>query len=90
MLKKICERRDIATRKYGAETAKKIHACIDSIEAASEISILVKYRIHRCHALKGNRLGQYAMDLEHPYRLIFIPKDDKTVSVRIEEIIDYH
>ena len=30
------------------------------------------------------------MDLEHPYRLIFIPENDITVSVIIEEIVDYH
>ena len=30
------------------------------------------------------------MDLTHPYRLVFIKEDDFTVSVRIEEIVDYH
>jgi len=27
----------------------------------------------RCHELKGNRAGQLSVDLDHPYRLIFIP-----------------
>ena len=48
------------------------------------------YGIGRCHALEGNRRGQYAMDLAHPYRLIFVEEDEMTVSVRIEQIEDYH
>ena len=32
---------------------------------------MIQFRIGRCHALKGNRKGQYAVDLEHPYRLVF-------------------
>jgi len=27
----------------------------------------------RCHELTGNRKGQLSVDLDHPYRLIFIP-----------------
>lgn len=26
----------------------------------------------RCHELTGNRAGQLSVDLEHPYRLLFI------------------
>ncbi len=28
----------------------------------------------RCHELKMDRAGQFSMDLDHPYRLIFVPK----------------
>ena len=89
-LKKICERYDEAVKKYGEEMAEKIHLCIDSILAAPNINILLRFKIHKCHPLRGDRQGQYAMYLAHPYRLVFIPKDDDTVTVRIEEIIDYH
>ena len=27
----------------------------------------------RCHELKGERKGQLSVDLDHPYRLIFMP-----------------
>ncbi|MCL2481019.1 MAG: hypothetical protein FWF38_04855 [Spirochaetaceae bacterium] len=27
----------------------------------------------RCHELTGNRKGQLSVDLDHPYRLIFVP-----------------
>lgn len=30
----------------------------------------------RCHELKGNRSGQLSVDLEHPYRLLFMCADE--------------
>ena len=30
----------------------------------------------RYHELTGNRKGQWACDLDHPYRLIFVPHED--------------
>ena len=70
--------------------ADKIHIRIFQIETAERVSELLMYGIGRCHVLEGNRRGQYAMDLVHPYRLIFVEEDEMTVSVRIEQIEDYH
>ncbi len=36
----------------------------------------VRYLPGRYHELSGNRKGQWACDLEHPYRLIFRPHED--------------
>lgn len=47
-------------------------------------------RLGRCHPLYGARLGQYAMDLIHPYRLIFTQYGDTVDIVEIQEIEDYH
>ena len=56
----------------------------------------------RCYELKGERRGQLAVDLRHPYRLVFAPfgarplkpdggLDWKAVqAVEILEIVDYH
>ena len=57
----------------------------------------------RYHELTGNRKGQWACDLDHPYRLIFqpieepIPTDEngkyiwlEIKEIEIIEIIDYH
>ena len=49
-----------------------------------------KYRIGRCHQLSMNREGQYAVDLVHPYRLIFEKVDAGIQVVMIIEITDYH
>ena len=89
-LKKVCENAETATKEYGNEMAEKIHLRIDQIASADNVEMLVRYHIGRCHPLVGNRKGQYAMDLCHPYRLVFTKEDDKTVSVLIENIEDYH
>ncbi len=57
----------------------------------------------RFHELMGDRKGQWACDLDHPYRLLFRPletpipvnKDGQYIwvqilGVEITEIVDYH
>lgn len=89
-LRKVCEDAEVATKKYGAEMARKIHQRIDEIRAATSVEMLVQFRIGRCHPLSGDRKGQYAMDLTHPYRLVFEKRKGKLVAVEILEIVDYH
>ena len=89
-LQKVCEKLDVAVKKYGVEMADKIHIRIDQIKNADNVLQLVQYAVGRCHKLQGDRQGQYAMDLVHPYRLIFVQEDDEAVIVQIEEITDYH
>ena len=61
-IERICTNAKVADREYGSQMSAKIHMRIDE---------MIQFRIGRCHALKGNRKGQYAVDLEHPYRLVF-------------------
>ena len=89
-LKKICENAEVATKKHGNQMAEKIHLRIDQIRAASSIEELIQYSIGRCHPLHGNREGQYAMDLTHPYRLVFVEDNNVISAVKIERIEDYH
>lgn len=63
---------------------------IDEIDASDTIEEMVQYHIGRCHPLKGNRKGQYAMDLVHPYRLIIEQIGDEIKIANIMEIVDYH
>lgn len=57
----------------------------------------------RCHALTGDLRGQFALDLDGPYRLIFEPAHDplpvdgngaldwsRVTAIRILRIGDYH
>lgn len=52
----------------------------------------------RLHRLEGQRADEFAVDLIHPFRLIFKPiledadldKLESITIVRIEEVIDYH
>ena len=79
-----------AEKKYGLEMAEKIHQRIDEIAASDTVEEMVKFHIGRCHPLKGNRKGQYAMDLVHPYRLVFERKGNEIQIANVMEIVDYH
>ena len=89
-IEKICTSIHEAEIKHGKEMAEKIHLRIKQISAASDIDMLLRYRIGRCHELKGQRKRQYAMDLTHPYRLIFEKKGTEIQIACIMEIVDYH
>lgn len=89
-LRKVCEDAEVATKKYGAEMAAKIQNRIDIIRAADSVEMLIRFKLGRCHPLTGDRKGQYAMDLTHPYRLVFEKRNGKLVAVEILEIVDYH
>lgn len=89
-LRRICENAEVAAQEYGEQMAARIQLRIDQISAADNVEQLIKYHIGRCHPLRSNRKGQYAMDLIHPYRLIFEKVNDCSVEIRIEEIVDYH
>jgi proteic killer suppression protein len=58
---------------------------------------MIKYKVGRCHSLKGNLKGKYALDLEHPLRLIIEPvfesesrEVNDVVSISIIKMEDYH
>lgn len=75
---------------YGEGMADKITQRIMELQSADNVELLIQYSVGRCHPLNGNRNGQYAMDLVHPYRLIFEKKGNILQLVRIISIEDYH
>ena len=77
-IEKVCTIASEAEKKYGSEMAEKIH------------QRMVQFHIGRCHPLKGNRKGQYAMDLVHPYRLVFEKIGNEIQIANVMEIVDYH
>ena len=89
-IKKICTDAKISDRTYGNEMSIKIQMRIEEIETADTVEDMVKYHIGRCHPLTNNRKGQYAVDLVHPYRLVFEKHGDQIQVAHIMEIVDYH
>lgn len=90
-MQKICTNLTNAEKYYGDKMAEKIQLRIDQIKSADSVEILLQYHIGRCHSLTGSRNNQYAMDLVHPYRLIFTVDKSNCVQVaEIIEIVDYH
>ena len=89
-IEKICTNAYEAEKRYGTEMAEKIHLRVDQISAAISVEMMIQYKIGRCHPLKGNRKNQYALDLVHPYRLVFEKMGNEIQIANIMEIVDYH
>ena len=89
-IEKVCTDARAAEKTYGREMAEKIHHRIDEIVAADTVEMMIQFHIGRCHPLTQNRKGQYAVDLIHPYRLVFEKNGGEIQIAKILEIVDYH
>jgi len=95
-----CEQRRLMTKVFGDACARKLRARIADLAAAACVGDLVA---DRPHPLKGDRLGQFALDLHGGKRLVFEPADtpvprtpegaiawEQVTKVRIVFLGDYH
>lgn len=89
-LEKVCTNLKEAVKQYGDDMAEKIHLRVSQIRSIDNVEDLVKYRVGRCHPLEGNREGEYAMDLVHPYRLVFVKIEEDIQIAKVINIEDYH
>ena len=102
-LKKTCDSQNLLVRKHGVKRARLIMKRLTVLRACQYLSNIRDLPTVRCHELKSNRKGQLAVDLDHSFRLIFIPADDpipykdnggldwtKIQSICIVSIEDYH
>ena len=72
-LKRICEDSRHAQKIIGAPSAKRLRARLADLVAAKR---LAEVRAGRPHPLKGDRAGQFSLDLAGGQRLLFVPFDD--------------
>lgn len=70
--------------------AEKIQQRVDEITAAETVELMIQFRIGRCHPLKGGRKGQFAVNLVHPYQLVFKIRGTEVQIACILMIEDYH
>ena len=90
-------------RVYGSKLGKCIMSRLAVLEAAGSLMEIPVTPPFRRHELKQNRKGQIAVDLEHPFRLVFKPNhnpvpvkkdgglDLKNISaITILKVDDYH
>lgn len=101
-LKKVVNDDRKLIKKYGQKRANLIRRRLDSLHAAETLED-VRHVPGRFHELTGDRKGQWACDLDQPYRLIFVPHEDpiptdedgkyiwiEIKGVDVTEITDYH
>ncbi|GAB6039962.1 type II toxin-antitoxin system RelE/ParE family toxin [Endothiovibrio diazotrophicus] len=99
-LRALCERQAAAEKRFGAACARKLRTRLAELDAAGRVTELVA---GRPHPLKGDRAGEFALDLAGGTRLTFTPdhnpcpcRDDDSIDwsrvtkVRIVFIGDYH
>jgi len=101
-LRKTFESGKELAKTYGPQQAKKIKMRITELEAAATLADVPTEPPPRCHPLKGDRKGEYAVDLKHPWRLVFRPEElpskdadgnldlSTVTSIIITNVEDYH
>ena len=90
-------------RAYGDRQTKIILARIGVLANAGTLAMVPHAPPQRLHQLVGGRQDQFAVDLVHPYRLVFEPDHDpiprkedggidltEVTAITILEVIDYH
>lgn len=73
------------------------------LQAADTLADVPKIKPDRCHSLTGSKKRQFAVDLKHPYRLVFAPNHEpvpqkydggidlsKVTAILILNVEDYH
>jgi proteic killer suppression protein len=96
----LCKQSRLATRKLGAESAKKLQRRLSELFAAHVVTELVA---GRPHPLERDRAGQFSVDLHGGCRLVFRPtrqpppaKTDGSIDwaqvddITVIEAGDYH
>ena len=101
-LQKIVNNDKLMLKEFGKVRAEKLRNRLIQLQDAGTLED-VRYLPGNYHELTGDRKGQWACDLDQPYRLIFepheypIPTNEhgqyiwlKIVGVEIIEIVNYH
>ena len=102
-LHKIFESESSLKRKYGPRRGTKISRHVTHLRSLQNLAMVPTKGPLRCHQLSEDRDEQFAIDLVHPFRLVFevahdpIPRDgfggidkERVTAIRIMEVIDYH
>lgn len=90
-------------REYGKDNATAIKKRMAILNAAPTLENVPSEKPTRRHPLKGDRKGEFAVDLCHPFRLVFEPDHDpiplkkdggidlsEITAVIILRVEDYH
>ena len=88
---------------YGARMARVVMARMAVLRAVANLAMVPATPPDRAHPLRGDREGQFAVDLVHPHRLVFEPNHEplppgedggmdaeQVTAIVIVEVTDYH
>ena len=102
-LAKTCGSEKALVKAYGKANARKVMMRLTLLEAAETLSHVPVTPPTRRHELKGSRKGTFAIDVQHPFRIVFEPASnpvptkedggidlDAVTAIAIITIEDYH
>ncbi len=90
-------------RVWGPQRSRVVRRRIAELAAAENLGVISTLPPARLHQLAGSRGGQFAVDVQHPFRLIVEPYGDdvprladggmdkgRITAIRILGVEDYH
>ena len=90
-------------RTYGDRMTRRIQTRMAILKNSRTLDLVPTTPPDRRHQLTGDRRGQFAVDLVHPRRIVFVPnhhpvplRDDggmdleQITAITILEVVDYH
>lgn len=102
-LQKICNEEKVMVKKLGDQMSSKLKQRLFELVAADCLADISHLPPPRLHELSGNRKEQYSVDLNHPFRLLFIVANnpipynktggidrERVSQIEIIEITDTH
>ena len=79
-----------AFRAWGSDVGRRYIQRINIIRTVRGVDELYRIPELKCHPLKGDRKGQYAVSLTGFYRLIFTLQGDRLELVMVEEVSKHY
>lgn len=79
-----------AVREFGKDVARRYIGRINIIKCTASFQELAGIRVLRCHPLKGDWAGYYALTLTGFMRLVISLEDESMTIVRIEEVSKHY
>ena len=102
-LQKMCNSKKDMQKDLGTRCAEQLAQRLAELNAADTLEDMRYIPNARCHELTQDRKGQLAVDLAHPFRLVFVPDHDpvptkadggldwtQVTRIMVVEITDYH
>jgi toxin HigB-1 len=102
-LQRACNSEKELIRRWGKDRGHVVGRRLQQIAAADNLVILSAVRSAKLHALKGKHAGQFAVDGNYPYRIIFEPSEKtapkksgggqdlhRITKVKVIEVVNYH
>jgi len=102
-LQRACNSEKGLLRRWGKQRGRTVGKRLQQMLAAPTLNVLNDLPGMDFHPLKGNRAGQFAVDAEYPFRLVFeashnpVPKTEsgsvalaRVTKIRVIEVTNYH